>query len=97
RLEVSDSGLKQVKRRGAVGGAADSGQSDRRRDCRREDEQIGAQVAVHAFTLLSRPKPQLAGISNFNPVFAQEAMPAALSCQTQLALAVVGWQARVVW
>jgi hypothetical protein len=27
-------------------------------------------VAVHGFTLLSRTKPELAGISNFNPVFA---------------------------
>jgi hypothetical protein len=30
-------------------------------------------------------KPELAGISNFNPVFAQEATPTALSCQAQLA------------
>src|SRR2546429_1679201 len=37
------------------------------------------------FTLLSRTKLELAGISNFNPVFPQEATPAALSCQAQLA------------
>jgi hypothetical protein len=51
-------------------------------------------VAVHGFTLLSRTKPELDGISNFNPVFVQEATRAALCCQAQLALAVVGWQAR---
>src|SRR5260370_18594798 len=69
-LDVSDSGLTQLKLRGAVG-ATDSRQSDRRReDRRREDEPVGAQVAVHGSTLLSRTKPELAGISNFNPAFA---------------------------
>src|SRR5439155_26755539 len=68
-LDVSDSGLTQLKLRGVVG-ATDSGQSDRRREGRRrEDEPVGAQVAVHGFTLLLT-KLELAGVSNFNPVFA---------------------------
>ncbi len=33
------------------------------------------------------------GISNFNFTFAQDHMPAAVSCQAQIALAAVGWVA----
>src|SRR5437667_8065400 len=71
-LDVSDSGLTQLKLRGAVG-ATDSSQSDRRREGRRrEDEPVGAQVAVHGLrsVTLLLTKLELAGISNFNPVFA---------------------------
>src|SRR5712692_10527870 len=85
-LDVSDSGLTQLKLRGAVG-ATDSRQSDRRRedrrreDRRREDEPVGAQVSVHGFTLLSRTKPELAGFPISTPSLPQDATPAALSCQ----------------
>ena len=39
----------------------------------------------------------LSGISDFNFMLGQNHTPAALSCQPQIALATIGWQARLVW